>query len=154
MSINHNQSESDETKREVTHLVQEYFDLLYTSDLELFDRVFDGQAQLYGLADGAPVVWPAAKYRAIIKGRDSPQALGAKRRRNPSDRLRICNAGLREGEGPHQQHGVHRLFDRSPPHPRLADSFQDLPSPAGLDTQSCFSQAFKEMTTTRNLLWS
>jgi hypothetical protein len=79
MLTNHKQFESDETKREVTHLVQEYFDLLYTSDLELFDRVFDSQAQLYGLADGAPVVWPAAKYRAIIKGRESPQAVGAKR---------------------------------------------------------------------------
>ena len=70
---------TDEVAHEVRHLVQQYFDLLYTSNLDLFDSVFDGQAQLYGLADGAPVVWPAAKYRAIIKGRESPQALGAMR---------------------------------------------------------------------------
>ncbi len=70
---------TDEVAREVRHLVQQYFDLLYTSNLDLFDSVFDGQAQLYGLADGAPVVWPAAKYRAIINGRESPQALGATR---------------------------------------------------------------------------
>jgi|ERR1700676_209767 Putative lumazine-binding len=79
MSKIHKQSEGNETQPEVTRPVQQYFDLLYTSDLELFDRVFDDQAQLYGLADGTPVVWPAAKYRAIIKGRESPQALGARR---------------------------------------------------------------------------
>jgi hypothetical protein len=65
--------------RGFTELVERYFDLLYTSDLELFDLVFDDEAQLYGLANGAPVVWRAAKYRAIIKGRESPQVLGSKR---------------------------------------------------------------------------
>ena len=79
MSIAHEKIGDKETTRGVTELVERYFDLLYTSDLELFDRVFDGQAQLYGLANGAPVVWPAARYRAIIKGRESPQVLGAKR---------------------------------------------------------------------------
>jgi Putative lumazine-binding len=71
--------EENETTRGVIELVERYFDLLYTSDLGLFDKVFDDQAQLYGLANGTPVVWPAAKYRAIIKGRESPQVLGSKR---------------------------------------------------------------------------
>lgn len=79
MSVALDKLEENETTRGVTELVERYFDLLYTSDLGLFDQVFDSQAQLYGLANGAPVVWPAAKYRAIIKGRESPQVLGAKR---------------------------------------------------------------------------
>ena len=79
MSVALDNDKAIETRRGITELVERYFDLLYTSDLELFDQVFDGQAQLYGLANGAPVVWPAAKYRAIIKGRESPQVLGAKR---------------------------------------------------------------------------
>jgi hypothetical protein len=71
--------ESDDSATGVVELAKRYFELLYSSNLELFDAVFDSQAQLYGLAEGAPVVWPAAKYRAIIQGRPSPQSLGAKR---------------------------------------------------------------------------
>jgi len=60
--------------------IQRYFDLMYDCDLATFDSVFLPSARLNGLRDGALVVWPAAQYRDILAGRQSPKVLGAPRR--------------------------------------------------------------------------
>jgi hypothetical protein len=65
--------------RDVRDLVGQYFDLLYTCDLDLFGQVFDPAAHLYGLNAGDVVVWPADHYRQILAGRDSPRKLGSHR---------------------------------------------------------------------------
>ena len=69
----------DRITQDVRDLAGRYFDLLYTCDLTLFDRVFDPAAHLYGLGDGDVVVWTADHYRQILAGRDSPKALGSRR---------------------------------------------------------------------------
>jgi hypothetical protein len=59
--------------------VQRYFDLMYDGDTSRFDRVFRSTAQLHGFRDGKMTMWPAADYKAILQGRQSPKALGARR---------------------------------------------------------------------------
>jgi hypothetical protein len=60
-------------------LVERYFDLLYTNDITIFGDVFAEQAHLYGLVNGAPLVWPVAQYRDLLSRRESPKAQGAPR---------------------------------------------------------------------------
>jgi hypothetical protein len=64
---------------EVTHATQLYFDLLFTGDLALFDRVFHKQAWLFDLREGKAVALTADEYRDILAGRQSSEALGAPR---------------------------------------------------------------------------
>ncbi|WP_170317740.1 nuclear transport factor 2 family protein [Paroceanicella profunda] len=65
---------------EIRPLVQDYFDLVHTNDLAILDRIFDGNAHLYGRSEeGEVVLWPLARYRQILAGRQSPQSLGALR---------------------------------------------------------------------------
>jgi hypothetical protein len=59
--------------------VQRYFDLMYTSDLSHFDRVFRPTAQLHGLRDGEMRVLTAQAYREILAGTPSPKSRGAAR---------------------------------------------------------------------------
>lgn len=63
----------------LTQAVQRYFDLMYDCDVARFDRVFRPSAQLHGFREGAMTMWPAAEYRDILAGRQSPQAAGAPR---------------------------------------------------------------------------
>jgi hypothetical protein len=65
--------------RELADAAQLYFDLLYTCDLELFDRIFHERAQLFTLENGTPVSRSANEYRELLRTRQSPQALGAPR---------------------------------------------------------------------------
>src|SRR5262249_23601008 len=62
---------------EVKTVVLRYFDLMYSIDLALFDRVFDRTAQLYTLSNGETLVWTADAYRKILSERASPKSLGA-----------------------------------------------------------------------------
>jgi hypothetical protein len=59
--------------------VQRYFDLMYTSDVLHFDRVFRPTAQLHGLRDGKMRVLAAQAYREILAGTPSPLSQGAAR---------------------------------------------------------------------------
>lgn len=59
--------------------VQRYFDLMYDCDTSRFDRVFRGTAQLHGFREGKMTMWPAADYKEILRSRQSPKTLGARR---------------------------------------------------------------------------
>ncbi len=59
--------------------IDAYFELMYTSDIAHFDRVFAPTAHLHGLRDGDLRVLPAAEYRKILAGTPSPQSKGAPR---------------------------------------------------------------------------
>jgi hypothetical protein len=61
------------------HAVQRYFDLMYTSDVLHFDRVFRPTAQLHGLRDGKMRVLAAQAYREILAGAPSPLSQEAAR---------------------------------------------------------------------------
>ena len=65
---------------EVDDIANRYFDLVYTNDLAILDRIFDGNAHLYGRNEaGEVLLWPIARYRAVLASRQSPQKLGAPR---------------------------------------------------------------------------
>ena len=59
--------------------VERYLDLMYDCDVANFDRVFAGTAQLHGFRDGEMTCWPAADYKQVLAGRESPKSLGAPR---------------------------------------------------------------------------
>ncbi|GAB2458501.1 nuclear transport factor 2 family protein [Comamonas humi] len=59
--------------------VQRYFDVLYTCDLDLFDRLFHPACHLFTVADGKETVLSAQAYRDILEKRASPQSQGAPR---------------------------------------------------------------------------
>ena len=59
--------------------VQQYFDLMYDSDVSHFDRVFRPTAQLHGLRDGKMRMLTAQAYREILAGSPSPKSQGARR---------------------------------------------------------------------------
>lgn len=59
--------------------IQQYFDVLYTCDLALFDRLFHPSCQLFTVVDGKESVLSAQAYRDILSKRESPQTQGAPR---------------------------------------------------------------------------
>ena len=61
--------------------ISDYFDALYTGDTALLmGKVFHPNADLYAAdMNGAFVDWPMDEFKAIIDGRQSPQANGADR---------------------------------------------------------------------------
>ena len=63
----------------LTAAVPRNFDLMYDFDVSKFDRVFNPTSQLHGLREGKISMWPAAKYREILTGRESPKSLKAPR---------------------------------------------------------------------------
>ena len=65
---------------EIDDVANQYFDLVYTNDLAIIDRIFDGNAHLYGKNEaGEVLLWPIARYRAVLASRQSPEKLGAPR---------------------------------------------------------------------------
>ena len=50
----------------------DYFEVLQTQDMTLFDRVFHQDCVLYSQQDGQLVVRPFAAYREMVQGRQSP----------------------------------------------------------------------------------
>jgi hypothetical protein len=70
---------SIELFKEVVDTVQVYLDMLYKGDAALVDTVFHEQAQLCTIENGAAVFRSVAQYREILKGRKSPESLGAPR---------------------------------------------------------------------------
>jgi hypothetical protein len=59
--------------------VQQYFNLMYDSDVSHFDRVFRPTAQLHGLRDGKMRMLTAQAYREILAGAPSSRSQGARR---------------------------------------------------------------------------
>lgn len=64
---------------EMTSALEKYFDLMYDCDVQNFDAVFAGTAQLHGFREGEMQCWPAAKYKDVLAGRTSPKTQGASR---------------------------------------------------------------------------
>jgi hypothetical protein len=54
----------------------DYFEVLQTQDMALFDRVFHKDCVLYSQQDGQLVVRPFAVYREMVQGRQSPASGG------------------------------------------------------------------------------
>lgn len=67
------------TRTALLAAVDEYFALMFISDLERFDRVFAPSARLHGLREGALRVLPAPEYRKLLADNPSPEAQGAPR---------------------------------------------------------------------------
>ena len=80
MTHHNDESAAGRLSEGVTRVVEQYFEVLFSNDLELFDLTFHEQAQLHGVAaDGAFVFWTARDYREVLSKRQSPKSLGAAR---------------------------------------------------------------------------
>lgn len=64
---------------EIQAFLKDYFEVLQTQDMALFDRVFHPEGVLYSSQDGAVTVRPVPIYRDIVRQRPSPQSQGASR---------------------------------------------------------------------------
>lgn len=61
-------------------LLDDYFELMHTQDMSLFDKVFHKDSNLYSSENDEIVIRPAAFYRGQMEGRTSPQDSGNARR--------------------------------------------------------------------------
>lgn len=59
--------------------LEEYFEMMFDSDLNRFDRVFAASAQLHGFRDGSLRVLSAGEYRKLLASSPSPKSRGAPR---------------------------------------------------------------------------
>lgn len=57
---------------EIRSFLNDYFEVLQTQDIQLFDRVFHKDCVLYSEQDGALVVRPYSEYREMVLGREAP----------------------------------------------------------------------------------
>jgi hypothetical protein len=64
---------------ELRVFLNDYFEVLQTQDMALFDRVFHKDCVLYSVQDEQLVVRPYAVYREMVQGRQAPAALGCPR---------------------------------------------------------------------------
>ena len=60
-------------------VVEQYFEMMFDSDVARFDRVFAPTAQLHGLRDEALRVLTAADYHDLLLKNPSPKSKGAPR---------------------------------------------------------------------------
>ena len=59
--------------------VEQYFEMMFDSDIRRFDQVFAPTAQLHGLRDGNLRFLPAAEYRKLLASNPSPKSKDAPR---------------------------------------------------------------------------
>jgi hypothetical protein len=59
--------------------VENYFEMMFDSDVDRFDQVFAPSAQLHGLRDGNLRILPAAEYRRLLASNPSPKSNNAPR---------------------------------------------------------------------------
>ena len=59
--------------------VENYFEMMFDSDVDRFDQVFAPSAQLHGLRDGNLRILPAAEYRKLLASNPSPKSKNAPR---------------------------------------------------------------------------
>ena len=57
---------------EIRSFLNDYFEVLQTQDMALFDSVFHKDCVLYSQQDNAMVVRPFAAYRTMVQGREAP----------------------------------------------------------------------------------
>ena len=57
---------------DIRTFLNDYFEVLQTQDMALFDRVFHKDCVLYSVQDGQCVVRPYAVYREMVQARKSP----------------------------------------------------------------------------------
>lgn len=67
------------TRKTLVEAVERYFELMYSGDVSLFDRVFAQSAQLHGLRDGSLRLLTAADYRKLLAENPSPKSKAAPR---------------------------------------------------------------------------
>ncbi len=67
----------------IRDLARLYFEGLYTGNVETLEKIFHAKSALHTIVDGALVEIQFGPYMTIVKGRASPQSLGAER----NDRL-------------------------------------------------------------------
>ena len=65
---------------EIRALVTSYFDGLYDGDIALLSSIFHERSRLHVILEGKLVEIEFAPYMDIVRGRQSPRALGAERR--------------------------------------------------------------------------
>ncbi|MFM6977414.1 MAG: nuclear transport factor 2 family protein [Micrococcales bacterium] len=61
-------------------LLDNYFELMHTQNMDLFDKVFHERSSLFGVPDGALNVRTAAVYKDAMLNRKSPEENGEARR--------------------------------------------------------------------------
>lgn len=61
-------------------LLDDYFELMHTQNMSLFDKVFHKDSNLYSSENDEIVIRPAAFYRGQMEARTSPQDSGNARR--------------------------------------------------------------------------
>jgi Putative lumazine-binding len=64
---------------ELRAFLADYFEVLQTQEMALFDRVFHPDSVLYSQQDGQVTVRPFAAYRQMVQGRQSPASQGSPR---------------------------------------------------------------------------
>jgi len=67
------------THKSLIAAVEQYFELMFDSDVGHFDRVFAPTAQLHGLRDGNLRILPADEYRELLGSNPSPKSKNAPR---------------------------------------------------------------------------
>ncbi len=67
-------------ENEIRAMLERYFDVLQTQDLNEFDKVFNSNSVLYSAQDGNFVVRPFQEYREMVKNRKSPVEMGSGRK--------------------------------------------------------------------------
>jgi hypothetical protein len=67
------------THKSLVAAVEQYFEMMFDSDVGSFDRVFAPSAQLHGIRDGNLRVLPAAEYRKLLASNPSPKSKNAPR---------------------------------------------------------------------------
>jgi hypothetical protein len=61
-------------------LLDDYFEVIHTQDMQLFDKVFHKDCTLYSTQDGELVLRPYALYREQVANRKSPKELSNPRK--------------------------------------------------------------------------
>jgi hypothetical protein len=59
--------------------IDQYFEMMFDSDVRRFDRVFAPTAHLHGLRDGNLRILPAAEYQKLLASNPSPKSKNAPR---------------------------------------------------------------------------
>lgn len=64
----------------IVTLLDNYFELMHTQNMDLFDKVFHESCSLFGVPDGALNIRSAAVYKDAMANRQSPAEKGEARR--------------------------------------------------------------------------
>jgi Putative lumazine-binding len=67
------------THKSLIAAVEQYFEMMFDSDVGRFDRIFAPSAQLHGLRDDNLRVLPDAEYRKLLASNPSPKSKNAAR---------------------------------------------------------------------------